>query len=54
MGGTDERETCRNGFRDRQFNTRLGGAGPSDPEAARVTYFLPFLEASGLSEHSTL
>lgn len=47
---TDERETYRNGFRDRQFNTRLGTLDLRIPKLREGTYFPPFLEARRLSE----
>ncbi|HDX8593393.1 TPA: IS256 family transposase [Aeromonas dhakensis] len=47
---TDERETYRNGFRDRQFNTRLGTLALRIPKLREGMYFPPFLEARRLSE----
>jgi putative transposase len=47
---TDERETYSNGFRDRQFNTRLGTLDLRIPKLREGTYYPPFLEARRLSE----
>lgn len=47
---TNERETYRNGFRDRQFNTSLGTLVLRIPKLREGTYFPPFLEARRLSE----
>jgi putative transposase len=44
---TDERETYRNGFRDRH---RLGTLDFRIPKLREGTYFPPFLEARRLSE----
>lgn len=49
---TDERETYRNGFRDRQFNTRLRTLDLRIPKLREGMYFPPFLEARRLSEKS--
>lgn len=47
---SDERETYRNGYRDRQYNTRLGTLDLRIPKLREGTYFPPFLEARRLSE----
>lgn len=47
---SDERETYRNGYRDRQYNTRLGTLVLRIPKLREGTYFPPFLEARRLSE----
>lgn len=50
MRGRLERETYRNGYRDRQYNTRLGTLDLRIPKLREDTYFPPFLEARRLSE----
>ncbi|MFK3708502.1 transposase, partial [Klebsiella sp. NPDC088457] len=47
---SDERETCRNGYRDRQYNTRLGTLDLRIPKLREGSYFPSFLEARRLSE----
>lgn len=47
---SDERETYRNGYRDRQYKTRLGTLDLRIPKLREGTYFPPFLEARRLSE----
>ncbi len=47
---SDERETYRNGYRDRQYNTRLGTLDLRIPKLREGTDFPPFLEARRLSE----
>ncbi|EJA5988635.1 IS256 family transposase, partial [Salmonella enterica] len=47
---SDERETYRNGYRDRQYNTRLGTLDLRIPKLREGTYFPSFLEARRLSE----
>ncbi|MBL0656189.1 transposase [Aeromonas caviae] len=47
---TDGRETYRTGFRDHQFNTRLGALLLRLPKFPEVAHFPPFLEALKLSE----
>ncbi|MGY6233014.1 transposase (plasmid) [Enterobacter asburiae] len=47
---SDERETYRNGYRDRQYNTRLGTLDLRIPKLREGTYFPPFLEACRLLE----
>ncbi|OIN36684.1 hypothetical protein AO411_2026375 [Salmonella enterica subsp. enterica serovar Sarajane] len=49
---SNERETYRNGYRDRQYNTRLG-LGTLDlriPKLREGSYFPSFLEARRLSD----
>lgn len=47
---SDERETYRNGYRDRQYNTLLGTLELRIPKLREGTYFPLFLEARRLSE----
>lgn len=47
---SDERETYRNGYRDRQYNTRLGTLDLRIPKLREGSYFPSFLEARRLSE----
>lgn len=47
---SDERETYRNGYRDRQNNTRLGTLDLHIPKLREGSYFPSFLEARRLSE----
>ncbi len=47
---SDERETYRNGYRDRQYNTRLGTLDLRIPKLRKGSYFPSFLEAPRLSE----
>ena len=47
---SDERETYRNGYRDRQYNIRLGTLDLRIPKLREGTYFPSFLEARRLSE----
>ena len=47
---SDERETYRNGYRDRQYNTRVDTLDLRIPKLREGTYFPPFLEARRLSE----
>ncbi len=46
----EERETYRNGYRDRQYNTRLGTLDLRIPKLREGSYFPHFLEARRLSE----
>src|ERR1700750_1070551 len=45
-----ERTTCRNAFRDRSFDTRLGKLQLRIPKLRQGSYFPPFLEARKGSE----
>ena len=45
-----QRETYRNGYRDRQYDTRLGTLDLRITKLRESTYFPPFLEARRLSE----
>ncbi|XYX40467.1 IS256 family transposase [Candidatus Erwinia dacicola] len=47
---SDERETYRNGYRDRQYPTRLGTLDLRIPKLREGSYFPSFLEARRLSE----
>ena len=47
---SDERETYRNSYRDRQYNTRLGTLDLRIPKLREGLYFPSFLEACRLSE----
>ncbi|XYX40692.1 IS256 family transposase [Candidatus Erwinia dacicola] len=47
---SDERETYRNGYRDRQYHTRLGTLDLRIPKLREGSYFPSFLEARRLSE----
>ncbi|EGF6524122.1 hypothetical protein IC066_005039, partial [Salmonella enterica] len=47
---SDERETYRNGYCDRQYNTRLGTLDLRIPKLREGSYFPSFLEARRLSE----
>lgn len=47
---TEDRETYRNGYRDRAYNTRLGTLDLRIPKLREGTYFPSFLEARKLSE----
>ena len=48
---TAERRTCRNGYRDRALDTRLGTLQPRIPKLrAGPSYFPPFLEPRKTSE----
>ncbi|XYX40732.1 IS256 family transposase [Candidatus Erwinia dacicola] len=47
---SDERETYRNGYRDRQYHTRLGTLDLRIPKLREGSYFPSFLEACRLSE----
>ncbi|XYX40730.1 IS256 family transposase [Candidatus Erwinia dacicola] len=47
---SDERETYRNGYRDRQYHTRLGTLELRIPKLREGSYFPSFLEARRLSE----
>ncbi len=47
---SDERETYRNGYRDRQYHTRLGTLELRIPKLREGSYFPSFLEACRLSE----
>ncbi len=46
----DERETYHNGYRDRQYNTRLGTLDLRIPKLREGSSFPSFLEARRLSE----
>lgn len=46
----EERETYRNGYRDRTYNTRLGTLDLRIPKLREGSYFPSFLEARKLSE----
>ncbi len=48
----DERKTYRNGYRDRQYNTRLGTLDLRIPKLREVSSFPSFLEARRLSENA--
>jgi len=43
---TPERQTCRNGYRDRTLDTRLGALSLRIPKLRQGSYFPPFLEAA--------
>lgn len=45
-----ERRTCRNGYRDRDFDTRLGTLNLRIPKLRQGSYFPPFLESRKTSE----
>lgn len=47
---TEDRETYRNGYRDRAYNTRVGTLDLRIPKLREGTYFPSFLEARKLSE----
>lgn len=47
---TAERRTCRNGYRDRDFDTRLGTLNLRIPKLRQGSYFPPFLESRKTSE----
>ncbi|EHG4046468.1 hypothetical protein J4486_005057 [Salmonella enterica] len=47
---SNERETYRNGYRDRQYNTRLDTLDLRIPKLREGSYFPSFLEARRLSE----
>jgi len=47
---TAERRTCRNGYRDRDFDTRLGRLNLRIPKLRQGSYFPPFLESRKTSE----
>lgn len=47
---SDKRETYRNGYRDRQYNTRPGTLDLRIPKLREGSYFPSFLEARRLSE----
>ncbi|NJC99876.1 IS256 family transposase, partial [Candidatus Erwinia dacicola] len=47
---SDERETYRNGYRGRQYHTRLGTLELRIPKLREGSYFPSFLEARRLSE----
>ena len=47
---SEKRETYRNGYRDRQYNTRPGTLDLRIPKLLEGSYFPPFLEARRLSE----
>lgn len=47
---SDERETYCNGYRDRQYKTRLGTLDLRIPKVREGSYFPSFLEARRLSE----
>ena len=44
------RVTYRNGYRDREFKTRLGSLNPRVPKLRQGSYFPPFLEPRRTSE----
>ncbi|OIN33601.1 hypothetical protein AO411_2028245 [Salmonella enterica subsp. enterica serovar Sarajane] len=46
------RETYRNGYLDRQYNTRLGTLDLRIPKLREGSYFPPFLEARRMSERA--
>jgi len=45
-----ERQTCRNGYRDRTLDTRLGAFSLRIPKRRQGSCFPPFLEARKTSE----
>jgi len=47
---TAERRTCRNGYRDRDLDTRLGRLNLRIPKLRQGSYFPPFLESRKTSE----
>jgi putative transposase len=47
---TAERQTYRNGYRDRSFDTRLGALQLRIPKLRQGSYFPPFLEPRKTSE----
>lgn len=47
---TAERRTCRNGYRDRDLDTRLGTLNLRIPKLRQGSYFPPFLESRKTSE----
>lgn len=47
---TAVRRTCRNGYRDRDFDTRLGRLNLRIPKLRQGSYFPPFLESRKTSE----
>src|SRR5262249_47890821 len=49
-----ERSTWRNGYRDRNLDTRLGDAATAHPKATARSYFPPFLEARKSSEKALI
>lgn len=42
---TAKRRTCRNGYRDRDLDTRLGTLNQRIPKLRQDSYFPPFLES---------
>ncbi|RAP72051.1 transposase, Mutator family protein [Candidatus Erwinia dacicola] len=48
----DERETYHNGYRDRQYNTRLGTLDLRIPKLREGSYFSSFLEVRSVRSPS--
>src|ERR1700719_2443868 len=53
-GRTRNRLNCRNGYRDRSLDTRLGSLQLRIPKLHQGSYFPPFLEARKSSEKALI